>query len=70
MLQELGQPPLYGGWVQKFNEAGISVVTLDNQGCGRSDGARDLRYFVESFQDYVNDVLLLRRWVSRCTKPL
>ncbi|KAL6774311.1 hypothetical protein ACKKBG_A24505 [Auxenochlorella protothecoides x Auxenochlorella symbiontica] len=68
-IEELGQPPLYGGWVQKFNEAGISVVTLDNQGCGRSDGARNLRYFVESFQDYVNDVLLLRRTLGEVDVP-
>lgn len=44
----------------KLNAAGISVVAHDNQGCGRSEAARGLRFYIESFDDFVKDVLLLR----------
>lgn len=34
------------------------------QGCGRSEGKRGLRFFCESFDDYVEDVLQLARCVA------
>lgn len=44
-----GQAPQYtGSWAERFNAAGISVCGVDNQGCGRSEGARGLRFYVES----------------------
>jgi acylglycerol lipase len=56
----LGAVPGYeGSWAQRLNAAGISVCGVDNQGCGRSQGARGLRFYVESFDDYVDDVLQL-----------
>lgn len=64
-LQELGKPPVYSGWLEKLNAAGISVVTHDNQGTGRSEAARGLRFYVELFQNYVDDVLLLRKYGMR-----
>ncbi|GAB4822633.1 hypothetical protein N2152v2_009679 [Parachlorella kessleri] len=57
-----GQPPVYeGSWVEAFNTAGISVCGIDNQGCGRSEGLHGLRFYVERFDDYVDDVLQLAR---------
>lgn len=55
-----GKPQQYeGSWVQRLNAAGVSVCGIDNQGCGRSEGLKSLRFYVESFDDYVNDVLQL-----------
>ncbi|KDD74778.1 hypothetical protein H632_c1079p0 [Helicosporidium sp. ATCC 50920] len=62
--QSPGDVPRYGAWVQRLNEAGISVCGLDNQGCGRSEGARNLRFFIERFDDLVDDVLQLRALLS------
>ena len=62
MLQGPGKPKVYeGSWVQAFNHAGFSVCSIDQQGLGFSEGARQLRCYVESFDDYVRDVLQLRR---------
>ena len=58
--REPGQPLCYeGSWVQEMNAQGISVAAIDNQGCGRSEGLHGLRFYVESFDHYVNDVLQL-----------
>lgn len=56
-----GKPPRYdGGWAQRLNELGYSVVGVDNRGMGLSEGARGgLRCFTESFDDYVEDVAAL-----------
>jgi acylglycerol lipase len=55
-----GQAQEYAGsWAQRMNEAGISVCGIDNQGCGRSEGLYDLRFYVDSFDDYVDDCLQL-----------
>lgn len=57
-----GQPQAYeNSWAQALNAAGISVCGIDNQGCGRSEGLYGLRFYVENFQDYVDDVLQLAR---------
>lgn len=57
-----GQPGVYeGSWVEAFNAAGVSVVGIDNQGCGRSEGLDGLRFYIDSFQDYVDDVIELSR---------
>jgi hypothetical protein len=61
-VQGLGQPMKYtGSWVEQWNARGISVCGLDLQGCGRSEGRRGLRFYVECFDDYVDDVLQLAR---------
>ncbi|GAX82567.1 hypothetical protein CEUSTIGMA_g9993.t1 [Chlamydomonas eustigma] len=58
-----GQPPVYeGSWVQKLNEHGYSVCGLDQQGSGRSEG---LRHYCRSFDEYVDNGLLLAR---QCTE--
>lgn len=63
--QNLGEPMQYeGSWAQMWNARGISLCGLDLQGCGRSEGKRGLRFFCESFDDYVADVLALARWVA------
>jgi len=55
-----GLPQQYGdSWAERFNIAGVSVCGIDNQGCGLSEGLRNLRFYVESFDDYVDDVLQL-----------
>eukprot|EP00955_Chlamydomonas_euryale_P111652 366082-Chlamydomonas_euryale.AAC.20 len=55
-VQGLGQPPIYeGSWVQSLNNAGYSVVGIDNQGAGRSSG---LRCFCRKFDEYVEDVVM------------
>jgi acylglycerol lipase len=56
---ELGQPPFYtNSWAERWNDAGISVTGIDLQGCGRSEG---LRFYVNSFDDYISDNMLLAR---------
>ncbi|DBA67640.1 hypothetical protein WJX79_003355 [Trebouxia sp. C0005] len=62
-----GKPKVYqGSWVQAFNEAGYSVCGIDQQGLGFSEGARSLRCYVEAFDDYVRDVIQLRRSLDSC----
>ena len=69
-----GLPPTYqGSWVQSLNNGGINVVGIDNQGCGRSEGFNGLRFYVDSFDDYVTDVLQVAESVSTdlaSSKPL
>ena len=45
--------------MEALNAAGVSVAGIDNQGHGRSEALHGLRFYVESFDDYVNDVLQL-----------
>ena len=59
-----------GSWVEKFNEAGISVFAMDAQGCGRSESMRGLRCYVEKFDDYVADVLQFAREIRLAHTPL
>jgi acylglycerol lipase len=55
-----GNPLSYkGSWVEEMNARGISVTAIDNQGCGRSQSLHGLRFYVESFDHYVKDVLQL-----------
>lgn len=62
LQDQLGTPMVYdGSWAAQWNAAGISVCGLDLQGCGRSEGKRGLRFFLERFDDYVGDVLQLAR---------
>lgn len=55
-LKSVGRPEAYeGSWVQKLNQAGLSVTGIDLPGCGRSEG---LHGYVDSFQeDFVDSVL-------------
>lgn len=62
LVQGPGKPKVYqGSWVQAFNKAGYSVCGIDQQGLGFSEGARSLRCYVEAFDDYIRDVVELRR---------
>lgn len=55
-----GAVPTYeGSWAQRLNAAGVSICGIDNQGTGRSEALHGLRFFVQSFDDYVDDVLQL-----------
>lgn len=61
-LENKGEVPAYSNsWVERWNASGISVCGLDLQGCGRSEGARGLRIFVEQFEDYISDNIQLAR---------
>ena len=61
--QGLGKPMQYeGSWAQQWNQRGISLCGLDLQSCGRSEGKRGLRFYIDSFDDYVHDVMQLARW--------
>lgn len=40
-----------------MNKRGINVCGIDNQGCGLSEGLHSLRFYVESFDHYVQDSL-------------
>ena len=65
-----GAPQRYdGSWAESLNAAGISVCGLDNQGCGLSEGLNGLRFYVESFDDYVDDVLQLAAAVAGHPPP-
>ena len=58
--QGLGVAPSYeGSWLESLNAAGITVIGIDNQGCGRSEARDGLRFYVENFDDYVNDIIQL-----------
>lgn len=58
-----GKPKVYeNSWIQAFNQAGYSVCGIDQQGLGFSEGARQLRCYVEAFDDYIRDVIQLRRY--------
>lgn len=46
-----------GSWVEHLNASGINVCGIDNQGCGESESLYGLRFYVERFEDYVDDVL-------------
>mmetsp|Transcript_36433 Transcript_36433/g.86536 ORF Transcript_36433/g.86536 Transcript_36433/m.86536 type:complete len:322 (-) Transcript_36433:283-1248(-) len=60
--QGLGKPRIYkNSWVEKWNLNGYSVCGFDVQSHGRSEGARGLRWYFESFDDLVDDLLQFRR---------
>ena len=46
-----------------MNRQGIDVCGIDNQGCGRSDALYGVRWYVDRFDDYVDDVLQYARHV-------
>lgn len=57
-LRGLGEDQTYeDSFVQRANEQGFSIAAIDAQGHGRSDGIRNIRCYVDRFQDYVDDVL-------------
>jgi len=63
-MERPGEAPTYDdSWVEFLNSQGIDVCGIDNQGCGTSDSAQGYRFFVESFDDYVEDVLQYARMV-------
>jgi len=57
-IPEPGAEPVYeGSWAEYFNAKGIQVCGIDNQGCGESEALHGVRWYVERFDDYVDDVL-------------
>jgi alpha-beta hydrolase superfamily lysophospholipase len=50
-----------------FLESGFSVVRFDLRGAGRSGGRRQ---WIEKFEDYVDDVSTVYRWICRELDPL
>lgn len=70
-VEEPGATPRYeNSWVEHLNAHGISVCGIDNQGCGTSESAQGLRFYVESFDDYVDDVIQYARLVREEMVPL
>ena len=60
--QGAGKPLVYqGSWIERLNNAGVSVAGFDMQGCGFSEGLRGLRSFFESFEDVIADAVQFRR---------
>ncbi len=61
-MQGPGKPVQYSGsWIEKWNQAGISVAGFDMQSCGFSEGLKGLRNFFESFDDIIADAIQFRR---------
>lgn len=52
-----------------MNQNGITVCGIDSQGCGRSEGLRGIRFYVENFDDYVRDCLQFSRLISGQSDP-
>ncbi|UKJ89344.1 hypothetical protein MACJ_002594 [Theileria orientalis] len=46
-----------GSFVELLNKMGYNVYAMDLQSHGLSEGARDLKCFVEKYHDYVDDLL-------------
>ncbi|SBS95397.1 lysophospholipase, putative [Plasmodium malariae] len=44
-------------WIEHFNKSGYSVYGIDLQGHGKSDGWRDLKVNIKSYDDLVYDVI-------------
>lgn len=60
-----GTPEYANSWVEYLNSRGIDVCGIDNQGCGMSESVRGCRFLVESFDDYVDDVIRYAKLVSK-----
>lgn len=61
----VGKPPVYSGsWVEKLNAAGFTVVSLDLQSHGSSEGLQGLRCYFASFDHLVEDVAALATCVG------
>jgi acylglycerol lipase len=59
-VTEPGTDPVYAAsWVERMNNEGLNVCGIDLQGCGLSESPMGLRFYVESFDDYVDDVIQL-----------
>lgn len=64
-VKKPGGTPVYeDSWVEYLNSQGIDVCGIDNQGCGMSESAQGHRFYVESFDDYVEDVIQYARLVK------
>lgn len=63
--QGLGEVQAYDdSFVQRANKECFSVCGIDFQGHGRSDGYKNIRCYVNKFQDYVDDVLHFATYIS------
>lgn len=60
----VGKPPVYrGSWVEALNAQGYTVVSLDLQSHGASEGLHGLRCYFSSFDHLVEDVAALATYV-------
>ena len=65
----VGKPPVYcGSWVEVLNAAGFTVVGLDLQSHGASEGLGGLRCYFSKFDDLVEDVIALTTCVHVVVK--
>ena len=62
-MQGVGNPQLYAGsWVERLNDAGVSVAGHDMQGLGFSEGLHGRRGYFDSLDDIIADAIQFRRW--------
>jgi alpha-beta hydrolase superfamily lysophospholipase len=62
-MQGPGKPQVYAGsWVERLNQAAISVAGHDMQGNGFSQGLRGRRGYFDSLDDVIADAIQFRRW--------
>jgi len=60
--QGVGKHHVYSGsWVEHLNSCGFSVCGIDIQSHGRSEGLHGLRFYFNSFDDLVDDVIQFQR---------
>ncbi|KAK9820098.1 hypothetical protein WJX72_006113 [[Myrmecia] bisecta] len=65
-----GTPVQYrDSWIEKMNSSGYSVCGIDLQSCGFSQGKYDLRCYIDSFDDHVQDVIQFARSLHDTSVP-
>eukprot|EP01068_Selenidium_serpulae_P011380 Selendium_serpulae@DN5649_c0_g1_i1.p1 len=74
--QENGTPPVVlpkfsGGWIDRLNRKGYTVIAYDQQGFGLSEGWQGHRGTVEHFDDYAKDAQIVLKYARdfACQRP-